>query len=61
MNTLDMRALYYVLLPVRSTGEDQTHYTENMKANENNLNQNFLILAKKIDEMEARLSILEQN
>ena len=30
-----------------------------MKANENNLNQNFTILAQKLQELEARLSILE--
>ena len=59
MSSIDMRALYYVLLPIRNRDEDESRYSENMKANENNLNQNFLILTKKIEEMEARLSALE--
>lgn len=59
MTTLQMRALYYVLLPLREEGEDMQRHLENVKANENNLNQNFTILTKKIEELEARLSFLE--
>lgn len=54
---LDMRALYYVMLPSQQEqGED---YLERIKANENNLNQNFTSIAQKLEEMEARLSALE--
>ncbi len=59
MTGLEMRALYYVLFPIRAEGEDRQRYLDNMKANENNLNQNFTILAQKLQELEARLSILE--
>lgn len=59
MTALEMRALYYVLLPVREEGEDAQRHLESVKANENNLNQNFTILTKKIEELEARLSFLE--
>lgn len=59
MTGLEMRALYYVLFPIQVEGEDRQRYLDNMKANENNLNQNFTILAQKLQELEARLSILE--
>lgn len=59
MTGLEMRALYYVLFPIQTEGEDRQRYLDNMKANENNLNQNFTILAQKLQELEARLSILE--
>ena len=59
MTVMDMRALYYILLPLRSEEMDSARYYESMKANENNLNQNFSILVKKIEELEARLSHLE--
>ena len=45
MTGLEMRALYYVLFPIQAEGEDRQRYLDNMKANENNLNQNFTILA----------------
>lgn len=51
-----MRALYYVALPSDMT-EDM--YQETVKANENNLNQNFALIARKLEEMEERLSALE--
>ena len=59
MTGLEMRALYYVLFPIQAEGEDRQRYLDNMKANENSLNQNFTILAQKLQELEARLSILE--
>ena len=59
MTAMEMRALYYVLFPIQAEGEDRQRYLDNMKANENNLNQNFTILAQKLQELEARLSILE--
>lgn len=49
---LDMRALYTIML-----GADEED--ENTKANENCLNQNFIILAQKLEELELRLSALE--
>ncbi len=54
---MDMRALYYVSLPTGDALEDM--YQETVKANENNLNQNFTLIAQKIEEMEQRLSGLE--
>ena len=54
---MDMRALYYVALPSGDTGDNT--YQETVKANENNLNQNFALIASKIEEMEQRLSYLE--
>lgn len=59
MTQMEMRALYYILLPVRAEGEDRQRHLESVKANENNLNQNFAILANKLEELEARLSSLE--
>lgn len=59
MTALEMRALYYVMFPVHEEGEDMQRHLESVKTNENNLNQNFTILTKKIEELEARLSILE--
>ena len=53
---MDMRALYTIALSAvkaRPTAEDD------MKANENCLNQNFIILTQKIEELEARLRALE--
>lgn len=59
MTALEMRALYYILLPIREQEGDMQLYLESVKANENNLNQNFTILTKKVEELEARLSLLE--
>lgn len=54
---MDMRALYYVALP---SGDDKEElYRETVKANENNLNQNFTLIAQKLEELEQRLSLLE--
>lgn len=45
---LDMRALYYVALPTeRSEADDVQRHEEDIKANENCLNQNFYALAQK--------------
>lgn len=52
-----MRALYYVGLPSRDEQEDM--YQDTVKANENNLNQNFTLIAQKLEEIEERLSALE--
>jgi len=54
---LDMRALYYVALP--ESEENAARYREELKANENAMNQNFTILVQKLEELEARLSALE--
>ncbi|MBR0156091.1 MAG: hypothetical protein IJM20_01040 [Clostridia bacterium] len=57
---MDMRALYYVILPVPlGRDEDAQRHEEDIKANENCLNQNFSLLAAKIYEYEARLAALE--
>ncbi len=57
---MDMRALYYVILPVeRGKDEDAQRHEEDIKANENCLNQNFSLLAAKIYEYEERLAALE--
>lgn len=62
MTTLDMRALYYIALPLGGEQEaNRQAYTERMKANENCLNQNFTILSQTIAELSARLSALEAN
>ena len=54
---MDMRALYYVALP--SGQDEQELYQDTVKANENNLNQNFTLIAQKLEEIETRLSMLE--
>ena len=60
MTTLDMRALYYIALPLGGEQEaNRQAYTERVKANENCLNQNFTILSQKIAELEARLAAIE--
>lgn len=53
---LDMRALYYVTFNLK----DDMNLSENIKANENFLNQNFNILAEKVYELEERIAMLEQ-
>lgn len=53
---LDMRALYPIVLTVE---ENNPNAKEDVKANENCLNQNFTILAQKLAELEARLAALE--
>ena len=59
-HSLDMRALYYIMLP---TGENDApnrqFFIELVKANENCLNQNFTIISQKIAELNARLDFLE--
>ena len=59
-NGLDMRALYYIMLP---TGENDAptkqFFIELVKANENCLNQNFTIISQKIAELNARLEAVE--
>ena len=56
--TLDMRALYYVALPTeRSEADDVQRHEEDIKANENCLNQNFSALAQKRYEFEARIAL----
>ena len=57
---MDMRALYYIALPVeRPAGEDAQHHEDDIKSNENCLNQNFTLLAAKIYEYEERIAQLE--
>lgn len=53
---MDMRALYTIAL----TGQRESPTAEeDIKANENCLNQNFTILAQKIEELENRVKALE--
>lgn len=57
---MDMRALYYIVLPEeRGENEDLLHFENDIKSNENKLNQNFGLIAGKIYEFEARLALLE--
>lgn len=57
---MDMRALYYIVLPTeRGEHEDIKQYEDDIKSNENKLNQNFTITADKIYEFEIRLANLE--
>ena len=57
---MEMRALYYVALPsAAENGEDPQQRDDDIRANENCLNQNFTLLAEKIAEFEARLAVLE--
>lgn len=57
---MDMRSLYSIYLPTeRAEGDDEKRYNDWVKKNENCLNQNFLFLADKIYEFEARLAALE--
>lgn len=55
---LGMRALYTIALNVQ---KDSPTADDDIKANENCLNQNFTILTQKIEELEARLEALEGN
>jgi hypothetical protein len=56
--SLDMRALYYIVL--QNAANDSTQREEeDTKANENCLNQNFIILAQKLTELDERLTLLE--
>ena len=55
-----MRALYYIVLPTeRGEHEDIKQHEDDIKSNENKLNQNFEITADKIYELEIRLEQLE--
>ncbi|MCH5278574.1 MAG: hypothetical protein J1E60_02165 [Christensenellaceae bacterium] len=57
---MDMRALYYIALPLeREKTEDARNHEADIKANENCLNQNFALIAEKIYEFETRLLLLE--
>ncbi len=57
---MDMRALYYIYLPSeRAKNEDAQKHDEDVKANENCLNQNFSLLAGKVYEFEARINMIE--
>lgn len=57
---MDMRALYYIYLPSeRGKNEDAQKHDEDVKANENCLNQNFTLLAGKVYEFESRMALLE--
>ncbi len=58
MAALDMRALYPIYLAV---DEASPSAREDVKANENCLNQNFIILAQKVAELEERLAAIEGN
>lgn len=56
---MDMRALYYIMLPIEEQKADRRTFFETAKANENCLNQNFTILTQKLEELESRLSGVE--
>lgn len=55
---LDMRALYYIHLAVPVIESDSVH-DDDVKANENCLNQNFNILSQAIYELTQRVQALE--
>ena len=56
---LDMRALYYIQLTVPATIEAKNISEDDIKANENCLNQNFSILSQAIEELSQRVKALE--
>ncbi len=59
MNELDMRALYYITLAQSlKAGDDIENYDNAIKANENMLNQNFRIIADKLDEITALIAAM---
>lgn len=53
---MDMRALYTIALTAQ---RESPTAEEDIKANENCLNQNFTILAQKIEELENRVKALK--
>ena len=53
---MDMRALYTIALTAQ---RESPTAEEDIKANENCLNQNFTILAQKIEELENRVKAIE--
>lgn len=56
---MQMRALYYISLATeRLKEEDKLNYESDIKANENCLNQNFTIIASKLNELEEKLALL---
>lgn len=59
MSYMDMRSLYRVSLPTeRDRNSDAKQYEDWVKKNESCLNINFSLLAEKIYEFEARLTVL---
>ena len=56
---LDMRALYYIQLTFPSVGSNTNVSDDDIKANENCLNQNFTILTQAIDDLSQRIKALE--
>lgn len=59
---MDMRALYYIALATgMEKGQDKQRYDEEVKANENFLNQNFTVMTQKLAELTARIETLEGN
>lgn len=57
---MDMRALYYIALSAGpDKGDDRQRYEEQIKANENFLNQNFTVMTQKLAELTARIEYLE--
>ncbi|MBQ2662482.1 MAG: hypothetical protein IJF80_07515 [Clostridia bacterium] len=58
---LDMRALYYIHLAVPTLDKNSMAVKDDIKANENCLNQNFTILTQAISELSERILALENN
>lgn len=58
---LDMRALYYIQLAVPTLDKNSMAVKDDIKANENCLNQNFTILTQAISELSERILALENN
>ncbi len=57
---MEMRALYSVSLPTeRYEGEDRKTHEDEIKKNENCLNQNFGLISDKLYELELRLALIE--
>lgn len=59
---MEMRALYYISLPVgKDKNIDSLDYESDVKANENCLNQNFKLIADKLYELEIVLDSIKSN
>lgn len=59
---MEMRALYYISLPVgKDKNIDSLDYESDVKANENCLNQNFRLIADKLYELEIALDSIKSN
>ncbi|MDO4567753.1 MAG: hypothetical protein Q4B99_02205 [Clostridia bacterium] len=56
-----MKTMYYVSLDANADEGDERVRELTRKANENMLNQNFAVVALYIEQLEARIALLERN